>query len=86
MGIFGNKQVFRRQFYGLLSTTWDLSTARNFAGDNGMIIQIDKDINFQNANAIEVDWISCHDNEREVLLLNPKVIIQKSYLYAIHQK
>eukprot|EP01084_Bolivina_argentea_P090344 162829_1 len=71
-----------RQFYGALSTTWELSSAHNFAGSAGMILQINKAINDKNVNAVEVDWISCHDNEQEVLLMNPQVIIQKSYVFT----
>eukprot|EP01084_Bolivina_argentea_P157372 274258_1 len=71
-----------RQFYGALSTTWNLLVARNFAADSGMILQINRDVNFKNANAIAVDWISCHHNEQEVLLMNPQVIIEKSHVFS----
>eukprot|EP01084_Bolivina_argentea_P178058 307837_1 len=69
------------QFHGLLSTTWEESVATSFAGDAGMILTIDKGINNKNVNAIEVDWISCHATEQEVLLLNPKVLIQESTIF-----
>lgn len=77
-----NTRGLARQFYGPLSTTWEVTVARNFAGDSGMILQINNDTNFKNVNAIEVDWISCHDNEQEVLLLNPQVLIQKTYVFS----
>eukprot|EP01084_Bolivina_argentea_P055209 101222_1 len=77
-----NTRGLVRQFYGLLSTTWELSVAETFAGGSGMILQINKDVNFKNANALAVDWISCHDNEQEVLLMNPQVIIEKSYVFS----
>eukprot|EP01084_Bolivina_argentea_P138757 244211_1 len=77
-----NTRGLVRQFHGALSTTWELQVARNFAGNKGMILQINKDVNNKNDNALAVDWISCHDNEQEVLLMNPQVIIQKSYLFS----
>eukprot|EP01084_Bolivina_argentea_P115260 204988_1 len=70
------------QFNGPLSTTWEQSVAKTFAGDQGMILEIDKGINNKNVNAIEVDWISCHDTEQEILLMNPKVLIQKSVVFT----
>eukprot|EP01083_Nonionella_stella_P302361 1042172_1 len=76
-----NTQGLVNQFYGALSTTPELTIARNFAGASGMILQINKDVNFKNANAIAVSWISRHDHEEEVLLMNPQVIIQKSYVF-----
>eukprot|EP01084_Bolivina_argentea_P176334 305164_1 len=62
--LFDTKQLMR-QFYGLLSTTWEESVAKNFAGGAGMILQISQEINNKNVNAIEVDWISCHETEKE---------------------
>eukprot|EP01084_Bolivina_argentea_P276597 471978_1 len=79
--LFDTKKLVR-QFHGALSTSWDESIARNFAGSAGMILQISKAINNQNVNAIEVDWISCHHMEKEVLLMNPKVMIQKSTIFS----
>eukprot|EP01084_Bolivina_argentea_P265833 450736_1 len=79
--LFDTKKLVR-QFHGALSTTWDKQSAKNFAGDDGMILQINKEINNKNLNAIEVDWISCHDSEQEVLLLNPEVLIQKSTIFS----
>eukprot|EP01084_Bolivina_argentea_P034132 63172_1 len=58
--LFDTKQLVR-QFYGALSTTSEESVATTFAGDAGMILQINKNINNKNSNALEVDWISCHD-------------------------
>eukprot|EP01083_Nonionella_stella_P110942 325033_1 len=69
------------QFYGALSTTPALSVAQHFAGSAGMVLEINKDLNFKHANAIAVHWISCHANEEEVLLMNPQVIIQQSYVF-----
>eukprot|EP01084_Bolivina_argentea_P293958 505688_1 len=69
------------QFYGALSTTYDQVVAGNFAGYSGMILQINTQINKENINAIDIDWIS-ECNEKEVLLMNPKVIIQKSLIFA----
>eukprot|EP01084_Bolivina_argentea_P236057 397031_1 len=77
-----NTRGLVRQFNGTLSTTWELSVAKNFAGDGGMILQINKEVNSKNVNALEVDWISCHDNEHEVLLMNPAVTIQKAYVFS----
>eukprot|EP01084_Bolivina_argentea_P221840 375636_1 len=71
-----------RQFFGTLSTTWDLQIATNFAGGTGMILQIKKLSHSKNANAISVDWISCHANEHEILLMNPQVMIQKSFVFS----
>eukprot|EP01083_Nonionella_stella_P231826 818362_1 len=79
--LFDTKQL-RRQFNGPLSTSWDIEIAIRFAGDHGMVLQIDKGVNNKNSNAMTVDWISCHDNENEALLLNPIVVVQKSYVYA----
>eukprot|EP01084_Bolivina_argentea_P071065 129245_1 len=78
--LFGTKKLIR-QFHGALSTTIEDSVAATFAGASGMILQIDTKINNNNMNGIEVDWISCHDIEKEVLLLNPKVMIQKSMIF-----
>eukprot|EP01084_Bolivina_argentea_P298572 514557_1 len=69
------------QFYGVLSTTWEKSIAGQFAGGRGMILQIHKEINVQNTNAISVHWISCHP-EQEILLMNPQVIIQQSFVFS----
>eukprot|EP01084_Bolivina_argentea_P175560 303997_1 len=78
--LFNTKKLVN-QFYGALSTTWEESVATNFAGGAGMILQIDKGINNKNVNAIEVDWISCHEAEKEVLLMNPTVLIQQSIVF-----
>eukprot|EP01084_Bolivina_argentea_P189352 325640_1 len=69
-----------RQYYGPLSTTAEETVASTYAGDGGMILQIDKEYNNRNMNAIDVGWISCY-GESEVLLLNPHVMIQKSHVF-----
>eukprot|EP01084_Bolivina_argentea_P203830 348061_1 len=81
-----NTRGLVRQFHGVLSTTWDETSAQNFAGGNGMILQINKDAN--RTSAIAVDWISCHSEEREVLLMNAEVAIQKTIVFSndIEQK
>eukprot|EP01084_Bolivina_argentea_P220583 373814_1 len=71
-----------RQFYGCLSTTLEETVAQNFAGGGGMILTIDKKINNNNLGTLDVDWISCHDNEEEVLLMNPIVLIQRCTVFA----
>eukprot|EP01084_Bolivina_argentea_P311345 538911_1 len=78
--LFDTKKLVR-QFNGVLSTTWEESVATTFAGESGMILQINKSMNNENTNAIHVDWISCHGSEQEVLLINPKVMIQKSMVF-----
>eukprot|EP01084_Bolivina_argentea_P282858 484302_1 len=78
--LFDTKGLVHK-FHGALSTTLAESVATTFAGDAGMILTIDKRINNQNVNAIRVNWISCHVDEEEVLLMNPTVIIQKSHVF-----
>eukprot|EP01084_Bolivina_argentea_P044568 81998_1 len=70
-----------RQFFGPLSTTTEESVAAGFSGDAGMILQIDQETNNSNMCAMEVDWISCHKDEKEVLLLNPNVMIRTSHVF-----
>eukprot|EP01083_Nonionella_stella_P217394 780542_1 len=77
-----NTQGLVRRFYGALSTTPQLSVAVGFAGASGMILQINQSVNFKNARAISVRWISRFVQEEEVLLMNPQVIIQQSYVFS----
>eukprot|EP01084_Bolivina_argentea_P134643 237441_1 len=71
-----------KQFNGLLSTTWERNKAHEFAGDGGMILQIDKTVNNKNMNALSVEWISCHNEEREILLMNPSIMIQRCFVFS----
>eukprot|EP01083_Nonionella_stella_P278412 946766_1 len=77
-----NTQGLVQQFYGALSTTPELSVAVRFAGASGMIIQMHQSSDFKNAKAISVEWISRFVHEEEVLLMNPHVIIQQSYVFS----
>jgi len=65
-------------YYGPISTTTDLHTARNFAGKNGMILVVTPDSKraYSAYKILDISWISDYPDEREFLLFDHRLDIK----------
>eukprot|EP01084_Bolivina_argentea_P289694 497498_1 len=77
------KSIINKQngiFYGPLSTTTDISVAREFAGKNGMVLAIKPNINSIH-KLLNLSLISDFPQEKEILLCDHNIHI-KGYVYS----
>eukprot|EP01084_Bolivina_argentea_P150498 262828_1 len=68
------------KYHGPISTTTERTVANTFSENRGLIweVQASYDNKFRFVEAIEMDWISQHKNEQEVLLINQYLPIVKA--------